>query len=247
MKARFFPVDYRYGFTLLLLIAIVCGAASLCYAQSYYPDEFGNTWILRSTDGIEERAVVIEGPETIGAESLKVISDRTYTIAGRTNGNLNKLFIKTEPHGVLIFRAVASIAVLGQITINYSPPETFLPIPLGLGSEWVVTGKTRILRLIDAEVTNTAKVVAIEDVIVPAGTFRNCLRIQQDVSVSSAVTVAPQRSTMWLAPDVGIVKAVSSNDVTFELIRYEIAIDGTEVAVHPKEQLSMAWGALKKR
>lgn len=247
MKARFFPVDYRYCLTLLLSTAIVCGSAALCRAQNYYPDEFGNTWILRSTDGIDERVVVIEGPETIGRESLKVISDRTYTISNPTNSNPNQLFIKAEPHGVLIFRAVASVAVLGEVTINYSPPETFLPIPIGLGSEWAVTGRTRILGLINAEITNAAKVVAIEDVTVPAGTFRDCLRIQQTFSVSSAITVAPQSSIMWLAPNVGIVKAVSSDDVTFELIHYEIAIDGTEVAVHPKEQLAMTWGALKNR
>ena len=253
MKARFLTDRHRYCFICLLSIAIVCGSVSDGQTQNYYPDDFGNTWILRSTDGIDERVVTIEGPETIGTESLKVISDGTYPISDPTSNNPNRLFIKTSPDGVLIVRAIASVAILGQITIDYSPPETFLPIPIGLGSEWTVSGESTASLFglsIKIEATNTAKVVAIEDVTVPAGTFRDCLRIEQQLQtqLSPALATFPSTSsTMWLAPDVGLVQALNSSNVKFELIDYDITIGGIEVAVHPKEKLAAMWGTLKKR
>ena len=253
MKNEFLSAGYRYCFICLLSVAIVCGSASDSHAQSYYPDEVGNTWVLHSTDGIDERVVTIEGTETIGTELVKVISDGTYPISDPTNSNPNKFFIKTEPDGVLIFRAIATVAVLGEITIDYSPPQTFLPVPIELGSEWIVSGESTAslgFLAITIEATNTAKVVAIEDVTVPAGTFRDCLKVEQQLQtqLSPALATLPSTSsTMWLAPDVGLVQALNSDDVKFELISYDIAIDGTEVAVHPKRKLAMTWGALKKR
>ncbi len=237
MKTRFFTTSYRYCFIFLLSIVIVCAPVSDGHTQNYYPDEFGNTWVLQSTDGGTERIITIEGPETIGAESLKVISDRT-------GDNTNKFFIKSKPDGVLISRATATVAGF-DVSIDYSPPETFLPIPVELGSEWTVTGEAS-LGIISIEVTNVAKVVDVEPITVPAGTFQGCLEIEQHLSSSGLIRFS-QQSTMWLAPDIGIVKALSSNDVTFELIDYNIAIDGIVVAVEPKGKLAMTWGALKKR
>ena len=253
MKVRFLTAGYRYCFICLLSIAIVCGSVSDGHGQNYYPDDLGNTWTLHSTDRFDERVVTIEGPETIGTESLKVISDGTYPVSDPASNNPNKFFIKTTPDGVLIFRAIASVAVLGEITIDYSPPETFLPIPIEVGTEWTVAGEATASLFglaIQIKTTNTAKVIAIEDVTVPAGTFRDCLRIEQqlDTELSPALATLPDTSsTMWLAPDVGLVQALNSANVKFELIDYNIPIDGPVVAVEPKGKLATTWGALKKR
>ena len=244
MKNEFLSAGYRYCFISLLSVAIVCGSASDSHAQSYYPDEVGNTWVLHSTDGIDERVVTIEGTETIGNESLKVISDGTYPVSDPTNSNPNKFFIKTEPDGVLIFRVTATVQGF-DVTINYSPPQTFLPVPIGLNSEWTVTGEAKLLGL-PIEIINVAKVVAVEPVVVPVGTFQDCLKIEQHLS-SSGLVAFSQQSTMWLAPDFGLVKSVNSSGVTFELVDYNVTIDGPVVAVEPKGKLAMTWGALKKR
>ena len=145
MKDRFLSAGYRYCFTFLLTIVIVCGSVSDGHAQNYYPDDVGNTWTLRSEDGLEERVVTIEGPETIGTESLKVISDGTYPVSDPASNSPNRFFIKTTPNGVLIFRATATVQGF-DVTINYSPPATFLPIPIEIGIKpWTVTGEARLL------------------------------------------------------------------------------------------------------
>ena len=253
LKAIFPIAGYRYCFISLLSIALVCGSVLDSQAQSYYPDDFGNTWTLRSEDGIEERVVTIEGPETIGTESLKVISDGTYPISNPANNNPNKFFIKTTPNGVLIFRAIATVAVFGEITIDYSPPETFLPNPVELGSEWEVSGEATASLLglsIKIETTNTATVIAIEDVTVPAGTFQDCLKIEQTLQtqLSPALATLPTTSSiMWLAPDIGLVKSTNSDGIVFDLIDHNITIDDIVVAVEPKGKLATTWGALKKQ
>ncbi|MCG8621240.1 MAG: hypothetical protein MJE68_04445, partial [Proteobacteria bacterium] len=121
MKTRFSTTGYRYCCLCFLLIALICGSISRGYAQNYYPDEIGNTWVLRSEDGIEERVVTIEGTETINGEELKVISDGTYPVSNPTSINPNKFFIKATPTGVLIFRATATVQEI-PATIDYSPP-----------------------------------------------------------------------------------------------------------------------------
>ncbi|RKU08553.1 hypothetical protein C6502_15190 [Candidatus Poribacteria bacterium] len=252
MKDRFLTAGYRYCFISLLTIVIVCGSVSDGHTQNYYPDDLGNTWTLHSTDGIDERVVTIEGPETIGTESLNVISDGTYPISDPASKNPTRLFIKTTPGGVLIFRAIVSVAILGEITIDYSPPQTFLPDPIELGSEWTVSGEATASLLgltIKIEATSTAKVIAIADVTVPAGTFQDCLRIEQQhqTQLSPALATLPSTTiTMWLAPDVGLVQALDSKNVKFELISHNIPIDGPVVAVEPKWKLATTWGALKK-
>ena len=252
MKNELLSAGYRYCLTCLLSIVIVCGSVTDGHTQNYYPDDIGNTWTLRSTDGIDERLVTIEGPETIGSESLKVISDGTYPVSDPASNNPNKFFIKATPNGVLIFRAIATVAILGEITIDYSPPATFLPIPIEVNSEWIVAGEATASLFglaIQIKTTNTAKVIAIEDVSVPAGTFQDCLRIEQelDTQLTPALATLPSTtSTMWLAPDIGLVKAINSSDVIFELISHNITPSGIVVAVEPKGKLATTWGALKK-
>ena len=243
MKTAFLTTGHRYCFICLLSIALIYGSVSLCDAQNYYPDEVGNTWTLRSKDGIEERVVTIEGLETIGTEVVKVISDGTYPVSDPASNNPNKFFIKATPDEVQIFRATATIRGI-DATINYSPPGTFLPIPIGLGSEWTVTGDA-MLGFLKIPTTNAAKVVAVEDVTVPTGTYHDCLKIELEFSTSGLVTSSTQ-TTMWLAPDFGLVKSLNSDGIVFELINYNITIDGIVVAVEPKGKLATTWGALKK-
>ena len=85
MKTGFFTaVRYRWILGVLLIVTVCCSAIRGYAAQSYYPDELGNTWFLRSTDGIDERTVTIKGPETINGKALKIIEEKT-------NDNINQL------------------------------------------------------------------------------------------------------------------------------------------------------------
>ena len=216
----------------------VCNFASQSHAQNYYPDEFGNTWRLRSTDGVDERIVTIEGPEIVNGEELKIIADQT-------NGDTNRLYVKTEPDGIKLYRLIANVALLGEIIFDYSPPQFFLPNTIDLGTKWIIEGEASIPLLGQIHSTTDSEVVAIDDITVPAGSFPNSLKIEQAVMNIAPVGNLDLKMTMWLAPHVGLVKAISSSDVIFELISYDVATEETEIAVQPKGNLAAAWGALK--
>ena len=216
----------------------VCNFASQSHAQNYYPDEFGNTWRLRSTDGVDERIVTIEGPEIVNGEELKIIADQT-------NGDTNRLYVKTEPDGIKLYRLIANVALLGEIIFDYSPPQFFLPNTIDLGTKWTIEGEASIPLLGQIHSTTDSEVVAIDDITVPAGSFPNSLKIEQAVMNIAPVGNLDLKMTMWLAPNVGLVKAISSSDVIFELISYDVATDETEIAVQSKGNLAATWGALK--
>ena len=55
-------------FIIMLIVVTTCGAASLGYSQSFYPDDIGNRWILESTDKIDVRTVTIKGPEILNGD-----------------------------------------------------------------------------------------------------------------------------------------------------------------------------------
>ncbi len=216
----------------------VCNFDSQSHAQNYYPDEFGNTWRLRSTDGVDERIVTIEGPEIVNGEELKIIADQT-------NGDTNRLYVKTEPDGIKLYRLIANVALLGEIIFDYSPPQFFLPNTIDLGTKWTIEGEASIPLLGQIHSTTDSEVVAIDDITVPAGSFPNSLKIEQAVMNIAPVGNLDLKMTMWLAPNVGLVKAISSSDVIFELISYDVATDETEIAVQSKGNLAATWGALK--
>ena len=224
----------------MLIVVTTCGAASLGYSQSFYPDDIGNRWILESTDKIDVRTVTIKGPEILNGDELKIIEDET-------NGNVSQLFIRTEPDGVMLFRSVVSLPLLGAITFDYSPPQVFLPTRIDLGSEWTIESEATIPLAGKIAVTNRAEVVAIEDVTVPAGTFRNCLKIVQDITIKLTIAELEQTSIMWLAPEVGLVKSTNTDDVVFELIQLDIAQNEPETAVQPNGKLATTWASIKRR
>ena len=221
------------------LVSAMVGLGSQANGQNYYPDEFGNTWVLRSTDGIDERTVTIEGPENINGEPLKVIKDQT-------NENITRLFVKIEPDGVKLFRTETAVFLLGDVTFNYSPPETFVPNPVALGTEWTVTSRANLPIVGELAAINTQRVTAIEDVVVPAGTFRDALKVETSIVLALPIGDILQDSTMWLAPDVGLVKSIDTNGVIFELVSFKVmTIDDPPIAVQPQDKLSTIWAKLK--
>ena len=235
-KSRFLIV-----YISVISVSIICGfSTSRSHGQSFYPDDFGNMWVLRSTDGIEERTVKIEGPEVINGESLRVINDQT-------NGDLSQFFVRTEPDGIKLLRSVTPVPLLGDITVDYSPAEVFMPNPLELGTTWTFVTKANVALVGQITSTNHATVVAIEDVVVPVGAFRGCLKVEIDILLSLTIADIRQKSVMWLAPSVGLVKSINSSEVVFELIRFEVApSEGGGTAVRPKAKLATTWAALKQ-
>ena len=210
------------------------------YGANYYPADIGNQWTLQSLDGMNLRTVTVKGPEIINGEELKIIEEDT-------NGNLNILYVRSEADAIKLFRSVVNIAIIGEVTFDYSPPQVFLPIPADLGSTWTVESEAEIVLVGKVRSTNRAEVIAIEEVVTPAGAFQNCLNVEQKITLNLAIADLELINSMWFAPDIGLVKATDSSGVIFELIAFNIAENEPQTSVQPIDKLATTWASMKYR
>jgi len=95
-------------------------------------------------------------------------------------------------------------------TLADTIPMILLELPLELDKSW------EVMKLIITDTTIiTAKVVAKENLTLPAGDFSDCYKFQIFYDAD------PQDEYYWYAPNVGLVKK-ATNTTSYELIEYSI-------------------------
>lgn len=205
------------------LTVILCAFVSAAAAQNYYPTDIGNTWVLESTDGAERITYTLETPEEeLSGEhfsTLKIITE----VLGTSSVNTNTFLIEVDEEGMKLHKVVAELGdVFGTSRIEFSPPAVFFPPILQVGEVWETLGDTEVSLVGTVTVSSINEVVAIEDVVTPAGTFENCLKIQIRTKTTAALGSSRSTSYQWLAPDLGPVKFETSQDIIFELTRFNL-------------------------
>ena len=205
------------------LTVILCAFVSTAAAQNYYPTDVGNTWVLESTDGAERITYTLETPEEeLSGEhfsTLKIITE----VLGTSSVNTNTFLIEVDEDGMKLHKVVAELGdVFGTSRIEFSPPAVFFPPILQVGEVWETLGDTEVSLVGTVTVSSINEVVAIEDVVTPAGTFENCLKIQIRTKTTAALGSSRSTSYQWLAPDLGPVKFETSQDIIFELTRFNL-------------------------
>ena len=178
---------------------------------------------------------------------MKVLIDET-------NDSTTRFFIQSTPKGVVIHRAVFDeIALVGEVIFNYKPPQIFIPNPLELEAQWTVKSKAKVKVLfleMVIEAIYDQKVVAVEDVTIPAGKFRNCLKIIQHMMLE--VVDSESEGTLWLAPNVGPVKMISKSiggedePKVYHLVEYDIKVENDRIGVSRNGKLTALWARMKK-
>ena len=206
------------------LTAILCALVSTTSAQNYYPTNIGNTWVLESTDGAERITYALETPEEEnpnGEEfrTLKIITE----VLGTSSANTNTFLIQVDEEGMKLHKVVAELGdVFGISRIEFSPPVIFFPPILQVGEMWETLGETEVYLVGPVKISSINEVVAVEDVVTPAGTFENCLKIKIRTKTTAAVGSSRSTSYQWLAPDLGPVKFKTGQDIIFELTSFNL-------------------------
>ena len=215
---------------------------------TYYPDEIGNTWRFQSANKVHKKKIEISESNTnFGTPGVKILIDKT-------DDNTTQFFIRSTPKDIVIHRAVFDkIALVGRVIFDYKPPQTFIPNPLELEAQWVVKSKTKVkilfLEMVIEAIYNQ-KIVAIEDVITPAGKFRDCLKIMQH-TILEAID-SESEGTLWLAPNIGPIKMISKpvggkdEPKIYYLVEYDIKEEEDRISVHRNNRLTTLWANTKK-
>ncbi|MBT8446060.1 MAG: hypothetical protein KJO38_02860 [Gammaproteobacteria bacterium] len=186
--------------------------------SDYFPLEGGLTWQYRisfkTMDGLKEKRYVVDalGPEQMG--SRMVYPKRAL------DGSL-LLFVRKDSGIFRVGRKPRS----RRDVIADEPPMTVLPLPIDSQTSWRATSYTQALERtgppqetlyrISAPVKMSYEVQSTDDTVeVPAGTFRDCLRVNGtgEVNIDAGnyigrVTIRVTH-TDWYAPGVGLVKSV---------------------------------------
>lgn len=215
---------------LVLVLCLGCRFAFTAAAQNYYPADIGNTWVLESTDGTQQKTYTLEGPETVEGKALVLLKITNEEF--RTGEmNTDKYFVAVDDEGLKLHSVVLENAI-ALLTGNFPTPVIFFPMQFVLGDKWQIVAdakaKPKLGPAISGKSTTNLEVIAFEDVVTPTGTFQNCAKVQLDLRITALFLKLDSTTYQWLAPDVGPVKYQNSDGLIFELVSTNLPI-GPEV------------------
>lgn len=195
-------------------------------AQNYYPTTLGNIWVLESEDGAERLTYTIEAStESINNKDLALLKITTETL-GTDSIITEQYFIDFDEDGIKLYKIEVELgSVFGVASAVLYPPALFYPLSLEVGDSWELTADSEVNLLGPITFTSTNKIIAVEDVVTPAGTFENCLKIRIRTKTQSTLSITRATAYQWLAPNFGPVKFENSQDIVYKLVSSNLLYD----------------------
>ena len=141
-------------------------------------------------------------------------SEATDLSSNSGNSESDKLDMRISPDkaGLKILNSVREVAEDKPDTQSYDPPLLYYPADAAPGKSWNVG----VMRDGDTKSVLNAKITGKETITVPAGTFKDCLKviyISDDISGTMdmwgktfTLTNGKSRGIYWVADGVGVVK-----------------------------------------
>lgn len=215
-------------FGILLSVLFLCFIPMMATAQTYYPTNHGNIWVLESEDGAEQTTYSVEkSEESFFGKELSLLKIVTKTL-GTDSIITDKFFIDFDEDGIKLYRIEADLGrIFGIATAVFYPPVLLYPLQLELGDSWEITAETEVILSGAVTFISTSKVVKIEDVVTPAGTFENCLKIRIDTKSISFLGATRATAYQWFAPNFGPVKFENTQDIVYNLVHSNLLYDVT--------------------
>ena len=215
----------------LIMVIVVC--ASLCFAGEsmvlyeagpYFPMAVGNYWIFQdsSVTGIDTSRTEIIGTTEIDGYPAYIVADGEDTVQ-----------VQSLSDGIYRHQII-NLADMFPVNVRMR----MLPNPFDISDEWIVfTIDTTIYSVIQITITMTGQAVGFENIVVPAGSFNNCLHTEYtgiycytSPMGSDSGELSPMN--MWSAEEVGVVMSIdyptdtvdtATSPTTHRLIQYELS------------------------
>ena len=230
---------FVFRLTPLLVLSLVCSFALTAAAQNYYPAEVGNTWTLNTADETEQRRYMITGTEDFNGLEVLILDIETEAL-GTDVIVPDRYFVTADDTGLTLHQSTTDEGTFGIAKIIYEPPTLFFPSSPTLGQQWQISGDTELLLVGAVSNTTSVEVVAIEDVVTPAGTFEDCAKIQLSYRVTTALVTLRPIEYIWLAPDVGPIRYQNDQEIVFDLISYNVVEAPATEEAPPAEETPAA-------
>lgn len=174
-----------------LLTMSVAAQRSRAPVRDYFPLRVGDSWTYLNDDG--------DFKFTIKVNSVEKQADGTmrYLLHKLAGAEIHEWYSKVD--GWVLMHGQAYVGQEG-IKVNYEPGRQYLKNPLVAGTKWTWKGKGNT----GQDITESNRVVGLEALKVPAGTFR-AMKIVSVVSDGDAVMT----KTYWYADGVGLIKSTT--------------------------------------
>ena len=215
-------------FRIILMTCLIFGITTMVAAQNYYPTNIGNIWVMESEDKTERLTYTLEASEeSINGKELALLKITTETL-GTDSIITEKFFVDFDEDGIKLhkFEVELGSAALGVAAGILYPPILFYPLSLELGDSWKFTTDLEVNLVGPITFTSVNTVVVVEQVVTPAGTFENCLKIRLRTRTDAA-SISRSTAYQWLAPNFGPVKFENSQDIVYELVSSNLLYDVT--------------------
>lgn len=207
---------FRVLATVSLFICSACGDSDL---DGYYPLEAGRAWryqvsVIQQGGALSGTAIVANLPRTtvFGRSGVPQRSD----LFGKTVVR----FMSATGGGIMEYAQQAGSAP----PVSEDPPDYVLRTPVTAGTSWASVWRSTNGRISFPTVKTI--IGTRETVMVPAGTFAECLQVKitgkEEVALLAGPATIEVAGEEWYAPDVGFIKGafretVNQGEATSEL------------------------------
>jgi hypothetical protein len=193
---------------LLLALSLVTPGHGRCdeLSESYFPLKAGMRWeyTVTSTQGQTQKLLITNlAPREVNGTK---VTPRRWELGGSTFIEL----MKQDDSGVYRFAEQKGENAPPNLV---TPIECHLKFPITLGNSWNMATKVG-----NSTVNISLTIESVSDEVrVPAGTFKDCLKIKQVGENDAGTSVMGYE---WYAPKVGVVKSmVTIKKTTKELTK----------------------------
>lgn len=206
-------------FIILILYLVALILLGLAHSEEkpsgpdYYPLKKGHKWtyIVSRVDGKGKKftqEVTVPGKDKYKGKEYTILEQQDK------RGKVRSFCIK-DTTGVYWKKIGASKKFTPEASSIFTPPIPILRLPLKAGTEWKWKGNLKIA-FINKKITMTCKVVAEEEIKVPAGKFK-CLKIHIHQIRNEEVS----NEYGWYAPGIGQIKYIGK-ELEKELVSYSL-------------------------
>ncbi|MCE5197820.1 MAG: hypothetical protein ABFD54_09415 [Armatimonadota bacterium] len=218
----------------VIIVLLASLALPVMAATEIIPCVPGNKWeydsykIIHGTLAIDGHAVATMQDESSGSSVYEVLSQESgsspviynyrevtdlKSISGSTQHESSNLKISNTPQGLLIHSSDNESSDESQAEKeSYDPPLLYFSKSASSGKSWDVG----MMRSGDIKSPVSAKVAGKETVTVPAGTFKDCLKVVYTTEEITGtiemmgqkfnITSGRRRGIYWVADGIGVVK-----------------------------------------
>jgi hypothetical protein len=179
-------------------------------SNDYFPLTNGNWWKYE-TNGMNELVKVISDTNAYGISCSYLTRNFADEFWTKENSEVKKLVVRTMNFGGTDY------TIQEVWTVQYH-------LPFVLGNYWSNTYRDTATVLGDTYYTSqaiTRKVVAVEDINVPAGSFLQTYKLEYMETIAINDSSEQYSGFEWYSPGLGLVKSIINN-TTKELIDYSV-------------------------